>query len=119
MRTCTPFRPLPAPAPPEQALLLVGITFYACLALGAPLAVAAGEASDTTRRAVQAELEGSWRRSRWLGLAAILCLTLPFTLFLWWLALARTWVRPLVSACARERVCGRGTWRGGGVRVKI
>ncbi len=53
-------------------LVLVALTFYACMALGGP--------------------EEQWRDSRLAAALVLLLLVVPFGVFLWWLALARAWM---------------------------
>lgn len=53
-------------------LVLVALTFYACMALGGP--------------------EEQWRNSRLAAALVLLLLVVPFGMFLWWLALARAWM---------------------------
>lgn len=65
------------------ALLMVALTFYACLALGP-------RPTDNIT---------SWRDSRALGIAVLCLLPVPFGVLLWWLALVRAYVAsPLHNA---------------------
>ena len=63
------------------ALLVVALTFYACLDLGS-----GGEGVAL------------WRGSKAAAVVVLVLLTAGLTVFLWWLTLARVWARPQVSA---------------------
>ncbi|KAG2484137.1 hypothetical protein HYH03_017019 [Edaphochlamys debaryana] len=68
-------------------LILVALTFYACLALGGP--------------------QDDWIDSRAPAIVVLLCLVLPYFLLVWWLALGRLWlVRTEVRVAADLYVPG-------------